>query len=229
MPCSPQKPPKPPRTPTTARKPTATTSSTEPPNKPKRSIAYFGAIPSYYSRPTSIDRIGLTRRHLQSRHNHTKGRARHQTPLNQHRAPRATTRAMSSKARQPSGTARASAPTSKPSNKPAPTTAKPSILANLSPKSLNSFAVHQLSARPGQTGTGAPSSRQWKEVEPLPAKYRPAARRITAAIVAAPIAIVTSYFLYQRLVQGEQRKVLARDSVGGETPTRVLPGRDGER
>jgi hypothetical protein len=31
---------------------------------------------------------------------------------------------------------------------------------------------------------------------------------VTATIVALPIAIVTSYFLYQRLVLGEERKVL---------------------
>lgn len=39
---------------------------------------------------------------------------------------------------------------------------------------------------------------EWKPAEPLPSKYKPAARRVTLAMVAAPIAIVTSWVLYER-------------------------------
>lgn len=43
-----------------------------------------------------------------------------------------------------------------------------------------------------------------------PPGYKSAARRITLAMVAAPIAIVTSYELYQRLVLGQEQKKLGR-------------------
>lgn len=39
---------------------------------------------------------------------------------------------------------------------------------------------------------------RWKPVEPLPVKYKSAARRVTLAMVAGPIAIVTSFALYDR-------------------------------
>ncbi|KAF8541620.1 hypothetical protein BDD12DRAFT_828550, partial [Trichophaea hybrida] len=42
----------------------------------------------------------------------------------------------------------------------------------------------------------------------LPEKYKYAERRVRTAIIALPIAIVTSWVLYNRLVQGEERKVL---------------------
>ncbi|KAF4541754.1 uncharacterized protein LTHEOB_8335 [Lasiodiplodia theobromae] len=51
---------------------------------------------------------------------------------------------------------------------------------------------------------------KWKPVEPLPLKYKPAARRVTLAMVAAPIAIVTSWALYDRLVLGKERKEMPR-------------------
>ncbi|CCX12547.1 hypothetical protein FPQ18DRAFT_384367 [Pyronema domesticum] len=40
----------------------------------------------------------------------------------------------------------------------------------------------------------------------LPAQYKGAERKIRTAIVALPIAIVTSYVLYQRIFKGEERK-----------------------
>ncbi|EPS42156.1 hypothetical protein H072_3874 [Dactylellina haptotyla CBS 200.50] len=42
--------------------------------------------------------------------------------------------------------------------------------------------------------------------EELPAKYRPAATKVKLIIVALPIAIVSSYMLYKRLVMGEEPK-----------------------
>lgn len=44
--------------------------------------------------------------------------------------------------------------------------------------------------------------------KPLPPNYKSTLRRVTTAIVALPIAIVTSWVLYQRLVLGKERKVL---------------------
>ncbi|KAL1643133.1 hypothetical protein SLS58_005102 [Diplodia intermedia] len=55
-----------------------------------------------------------------------------------------------------------------------------------------------------------PPPHQWKPVEPLPAAYKPAARRWTLAIVAMPVALVTSYALYDRLVLGNKRKEFPR-------------------
>ncbi|OJD36778.1 uncharacterized protein BKCO1_900074 [Diplodia corticola] len=55
-----------------------------------------------------------------------------------------------------------------------------------------------------------PPPRDWKPVEPLQARYKPAARRWTMAIVAMPIAIVTSWALYDRLVLGKERKEMPR-------------------
>ncbi|KAI9712891.1 MAG: hypothetical protein M1812_006760 [Candelaria pacifica] len=72
----------------------------------------------------------------------------------------------------------------------------------LSPSSLNSFAVSQLST--GRFGTKPKTNDA-----ALPANYKSAARRFTFAIIALPIAIVTSYVLYERLL-GQERKRLVR-------------------
>ncbi|KAF2437133.1 hypothetical protein EJ08DRAFT_728807 [Tothia fuscella] len=79
---------------------------------------------------------------------------------------------------------------------------------------LNRFAVEELSSRRGP-GSGAEYTRtaQLKAEAPVtqpgqvdPKKYRLFARRITSIIVAAPIVIVTSYYLYQRLFLGVEPK-----------------------
>ncbi|CUS12459.1 unnamed protein product [Tuber aestivum] len=44
----------------------------------------------------------------------------------------------------------------------------------------------------------------------LPERYRPAYRKVRTVVVMLPIAIVTSYVLYQRVVLGEERKVLVK-------------------
>ncbi|KAH7048353.1 hypothetical protein B0J12DRAFT_113015 [Macrophomina phaseolina] len=62
----------------------------------------------------------------------------------------------------------------------------------------------------GQSTPRPPPRSEWKPAEPLPAKYKPAARRVTLAMVAAPIAIVTSWVLYERLVLGRERKEISR-------------------
>jgi len=105
----------------------------------------------------------------------------------------------------PSPTATFSNP-SKPATKPVPTPHKPASAAakaapppsaKAAPKlhiplaALNSEIVSNISTRAGarpNVGSG----------NPLPKNYKPVARKITMAIVAMPIAIVTSYVLYQR-------------------------------
>ncbi|KAI9879487.1 MAG: hypothetical protein M1830_008363 [Pleopsidium flavum] len=85
-----------------------------------------------------------------------------------------------------------------------PTQSRPSAPSPaLSPASINAYAVSQLSSRPSRPPPKIGDGR-------LPEKYKPAARRITFVIVALPIAIVTSYVLYQRLVLGQERKRLIR-------------------
>lgn len=65
-------------------------------------------------------------------------------------------------------------------------------------------------AQPYRAPRQAPPRPEWKPAEPLPSKYKPAARRVTLAMVAAPIAIVTSWVLYERLVLGHERKEISR-------------------
>ena len=63
----------------------------------------------------------------------------------------------------------------------------------LSPSALNAFAVSTLSAQ-AHPSRPAPKVRGGS----LPKNYKAAARRITLAMVAAPIAIVTSWVLWER-------------------------------
>jgi len=64
--------------------------------------------------------------------------------------------------------------------------------------------------------------------KPLPKNYKPIARKVTMAIVAMPIAIVTSYVLYQRLVLGEDRKLLVKPGLSVvETPAAVEGNAEG--
>ncbi|KAI5844528.1 hypothetical protein DFP73DRAFT_584966 [Morchella snyderi] len=53
----------------------------------------------------------------------------------------------------------------------------------------------------------------------LPSKYKPAERRVRVMIIALPIAIVTSWVLWNRLVKGEERKVLVRNPPTPSPPT----------
>lgn len=71
---------------------------------------------------------------------------------------------------------------------PPPPQAKPSLPI----KGLNAAVVSDISRRAG--GRPNPSGPQ----KSLPPNYKPVARRVTMTIVALPIAIVTSYVLYQR-------------------------------
>ena len=85
----------------------------------------------------------------------------------------------------------------------------PSKSSSLSPTALNAFAVSQLSAR-AHPSRPAPQINDGR----LPDKYKPAARRITAIMVALPILIVTSCFLWGRLVLGHEQKRFVRAPPG---------------
>lgn len=75
----------------------------------------------------------------------------------------------------------------RPSQPPAPGAPKPSEEQLWEPPQLRQWRQKQEQRQS-----------KWKPVEPLPLKYKPAARRVTLAMVAAPIAIVTSWALYDR-------------------------------
>ncbi|KAH7327440.1 hypothetical protein BKA65DRAFT_510601 [Rhexocercosporidium sp. MPI-PUGE-AT-0058] len=66
---------------------------------------------------------------------------------------------------------------------------------------LNSKIVSNITTRAGARPNTSGSQQ-------LPKNYKPVARKVTMAIVALPILIVTSYVLYQRLVLGEEKKML---------------------
>ncbi|KAI9852784.1 MAG: hypothetical protein M1824_001718 [Vezdaea acicularis] len=77
-----------------------------------------------------------------------------------------------------------------------PSAPKQTLMADRLRKA-NAAAVGSISERAGAHGK-------------LPAGYAGTARKITYVIVALPIAIVTSWVLYDRLVLGTERKVLVR-------------------
>lgn len=92
---------------------------------------------------------------------------------------------------------------------------------------LNSAVVSNISERAGARPNTARS-------KALPQSYNTVARKITLAIVAMPIAIVTSYVLYQRCkcssskiqVDGEAKNRINRNAVvlGDDRKLLVVPG-----
>ncbi|PBP18179.1 hypothetical protein BUE80_DR010732 [Diplocarpon rosae] len=102
---------------------------------------------------------------------------------------------------------------------PPPTTApKPTPKLHVPIAELNSAIVSDISARAGARPNTARSQQ-------LPKNYKPVARRVTAAIVALPIALVTGYVLYQRLVLGQEKKTLAsQQDVATEPKVEVTRG-----
>ncbi|KAF9629767.1 hypothetical protein BFW01_g10970 [Lasiodiplodia theobromae] len=95
---------------------------------------------------------------------------------------------------------RASPRQARPPQPPAPAAPKPAEEQSWEPPQVRQWRQKQEQQRQSK----------WKPVEPLPLKYKPAARRVTLAMVAAPIAIVTSWALYDRLVLGKERKEMPR-------------------
>ena len=104
---------------------------------------------------------------------------------------------------KPASARSSSVPKTDPSNSQSPASSMPSFSPSRtppkpaasfpSPASLNAFAVSQLSAY-------AHPSRPTPKISDgqLPEGYRNVARKLTYAIVALPIVIVTSWVLYQR-------------------------------
>ncbi|EPE26740.1 hypothetical protein GLAREA_02654 [Glarea lozoyensis ATCC 20868] len=94
---------------------------------------------------------------------------------------------------------------SPPSNSKPPPNAKPKPIPkpHIPIAGLNKEIVSNITARAGARPRPAGNSG-------LPPSYNNVARKVTMAIVAAPIAIVTSYVLYQRLVLKEEQKYLVQ-------------------
>lgn len=97
-----------------------------------------------------------------------------------------------------------------PASKPTPPNPKPQIPF----AQMNSEIVSKITTRAGARPNTA-GSRQ------LPPNYKSVSRKVTMAIVAMPIVIVTSYVLYQRLVLGEERKLLVEPVPAPMEPPRV--------
>ncbi|PSS15257.1 hypothetical protein M430DRAFT_29245 [Amorphotheca resinae ATCC 22711] len=57
---------------------------------------------------------------------------------------------------------------------------------------------------------------------PLPSNYKSVANKVTMVIVAMPILLVTSWVLYERLVLGEERKLLVQPTTEGKREKREL-------
>ncbi|TKA77544.1 hypothetical protein B0A49_02771 [Cryomyces minteri] len=131
----------------------------------------------------------------------------------------------------PSTTPSTASTTTPPSATPPPLSPPPTPKSNppnplLSPKTLNRFVVEQLTARRPPPGANQPhpsaaedASKRAVKTGALPAKYRTAARRITLAMVALPIAIVTSWVLWNRVLKGEERKRLVRTTPPPPVPS----------
>ncbi|KAF8471782.1 hypothetical protein BDZ91DRAFT_716532 [Kalaharituber pfeilii] len=75
-----------------------------------------------------------------------------------------------------------------------------------SPRGLFGSLWAKTDRLPGQSKPDVPRPLSAKE---LPRKYKDAERRVRTAIIALPIALVTSWVLWKRLVQGEERRKLA--------------------
>ncbi|KAE9367168.1 hypothetical protein N431DRAFT_418303 [Stipitochalara longipes BDJ] len=95
---------------------------------------------------------------------------------------------------------------------PPPPSAKQIPKPHVPIAALNSEIVSNISTRAG----ARPNASQGN---PLPKNYKSVANKVTMAIVAMPIAIVTSWVLYERLVLGEDRKHLVKPGMAMvETP-----------
>ncbi|PMD28951.1 hypothetical protein L207DRAFT_642760 [Hyaloscypha variabilis F] len=96
---------------------------------------------------------------------------------------------------------------------PPPPAVKPIPKLHVPIAALNSEIVSNISTRAG----ARPNASQGN---PLPKNYKSVANKVTMAIVAMPIAIVTSWVLYERLVLGEDRKHLVKPGMAMvETPS----------
>ncbi|KAL2061298.1 hypothetical protein VTL71DRAFT_7571 [Oculimacula yallundae] len=100
------------------------------------------------------------------------------------------------------------------STPPPPPSAKPTPKPHIPIAELNSAIVSNITTRAGARPNTSGSQQ-------LPKNYKPVARKVTMAIVALPIAIVTSYVLYQRLVLGEEKKMLVPAPKPGNPETKA--------
>ncbi|KAL2105815.1 hypothetical protein VUR80DRAFT_7711 [Thermomyces stellatus] len=111
-----------------------------------------------------------------------------------------------------------------------PSKAADSRTGQIPPKDINSPSLnrdthHRFGAGASRTDPIPPQTRPqmiWRGMENSPA-YKSAARKWVASIIALPIFIVTSYFLFDRLMLG----VRAKDAPSG-TGTRMSARREGD-
>ncbi|QSZ32468.1 hypothetical protein DSL72_002042 [Monilinia vaccinii-corymbosi] len=102
-----------------------------------------------------------------------------------------------------------------PAPPPPPPPPLPPASANPSAKSVPLRALNR-SITEGLTGRslgggGGRRARPGETPRPLPRNYQSVARRVTMTIVALPVALVTSWVLWDRLVLGTERKSLVHD------------------
>lgn len=108
------------------------------------------------------------------------------------------------------------------STPPQPQPYSPSTPKNSSPNAQSQLPKHAskpplsaLNAAIVNNITSANGARPNRE-QPLPPNYKPVARKVTLAIVALPVLLVTSWVLWDRLVMGKERKELIRPFVPDE-------------
>ncbi|KAF4633646.1 hypothetical protein G7Y89_g4468 [Cudoniella acicularis] len=98
----------------------------------------------------------------------------------------------------------------KPANPPPPPFKEPAPIPTTKPRipiaALNSEIVSNITSRAGARPAASGS-------QALPPNYKLVARKVTMAIVAMPILIVTSWVLYERLIMGEERKHLVKPGL----------------
>ncbi|PMD17172.1 hypothetical protein NA56DRAFT_281167 [Hyaloscypha hepaticicola] len=101
---------------------------------------------------------------------------------------------------------------------PPPPSTKPAPKPHVPIAALNSEIVSNITTRAGARPN--PTSGN-----PLPKNYKSVANKVTMAIVAMPIAIVTSWVLYERLVLGEERKNLVKPGMAMVEPPAAAEGK----
>lgn len=102
-------------------------------------------------------------------------------------------------------------PQPQPYSPPTPKTSSPNAQSQLPKKAplsaLNAAIVNNITSANGARPNRA---------QPLPPNYKPVARKVTLAIVALPVLLVTSWVLWDRLVMGKEKKELIRPFVPDE-------------
>ncbi|TQV96982.1 hypothetical protein IF1G_04222 [Cordyceps javanica] len=122
----------------------------------------------------------------------------------QHRLASSSSSSSSSATRQPT-----QAPTARRTTPPA---SSPRSGGNLTPSAAAASATAAAAAAAARVRINAEKEAPPKETaEAYKARYKSAARRWTSTIIALPILLVTSYYLFDRLALGHAPKVMNRE------------------